>query len=239
MNRKKVDNRIRILIENGIQTKQRSMFFIVGNQCRNQVPILHHMLTKAQVKPKMSVLWCYKKELGFSTWVVCFKCSNGFLEDFFYRNRRHKMKQLQKSVKSGTLNLESDDPFSLFVVSTDVRYCYYNETHKILGNTYSMCILQVSLLWTSSNLYLSSDLHLLIKRSSLLGLWSTNSKFISSNNWDSWGFWYHYLLAAFNEVFKTTLHDDNGKMKPLNITIINDLASRMFTQDLELNLTMM
>ena len=67
MVRKKVDNRIRVLIENGVATKHRTMFFVVGDQGRNQVVILHHMLSKAQVKARPSVLWCYKKELGFST----------------------------------------------------------------------------------------------------------------------------------------------------------------------------
>lgn len=31
-----------------------------------QVVILHHMLSKAAIKARPSVLWCYKKELGFS-----------------------------------------------------------------------------------------------------------------------------------------------------------------------------
>ena len=31
-----------------------------------QVVILHHMLSKAVVRARPSVLWCYKKELGFS-----------------------------------------------------------------------------------------------------------------------------------------------------------------------------
>lgn len=31
-----------------------------------QVVILHHMMSKAVVKARPSVLWCYKKELGFS-----------------------------------------------------------------------------------------------------------------------------------------------------------------------------
>ena len=31
-----------------------------------QVVILHHMLSKASVRARPSVLWCYKKELGFS-----------------------------------------------------------------------------------------------------------------------------------------------------------------------------
>ncbi|KDE04702.1 hypothetical protein MVLG_04842 [Microbotryum lychnidis-dioicae p1A1 Lamole] len=34
------------------------------------------------------------------------------------------------------------DPFELFVSVTDVRYTYYKDTHKILGQTFSMLILQ-------------------------------------------------------------------------------------------------
>ena len=51
------------------------------------------------------------------------------------------MRQLQKKLKSGTVDL--DDPFELFIAATTIRYCYYSETHKILGSTYGMCVLQV------------------------------------------------------------------------------------------------
>lgn len=43
----------------------------------------------------------------------------------------------------GLLDTETEDPFSLFVASTSIRYCYYSDTHKILGNTFGMCVLQV------------------------------------------------------------------------------------------------
>ncbi|KAI1903930.1 hypothetical protein AGOR_G00000480 [Albula goreensis] len=122
--RKKVDNRIRVQIENGVAQHHRTLFVVVGDQGRDQVVILHHMLSKATVRARPSVLWCYKKELGFSS------------------HRKKRMRQLQKKIKTGTLNLKQDDPFELFVAATNIRYCYYNETHKILGNTYGMCILQ-------------------------------------------------------------------------------------------------
>lgn len=71
------------------------------------------------------------------------------------------MRQLQKKIKTGTLNLNQDDPFELFIAATNIRYCYYNETHKILGNTYGMCVLQVRLsalrLHTSGYTLQSSD----------------------------------------------------------------------------------
>lgn len=122
--RKKVDNRIRVQIENGVALHHRTMFVVVGDHGRDQVVILHHMLSKSTVRARPSVLWCYKKELGFSS------------------NRKKRMRQLQKKIKTGTLNLKQDDPFELFIASTNIRYCYYNETHKILGNTYGLCVLQ-------------------------------------------------------------------------------------------------
>ena len=42
-----------------------------------QVVILHHMLSKATMKQRPSVLWCFKKELGFSTYL--FKHSHVYL----------------------------------------------------------------------------------------------------------------------------------------------------------------
>lgn len=122
--RKKIDNRIRVQIENGVSLQHRSMFVVVGDRGRDQVVILHHMLSKAAVRARPSVLWCYKKDLGFSS------------------NRKKRMRQLQKKIKTGTLNLNQDDPFELFVAATNIRYCYYNETHKVLGNTFGMCVLQ-------------------------------------------------------------------------------------------------
>ncbi|XP_020638486.3 RNA cytidine acetyltransferase [Pogona vitticeps] len=124
MQRKKVDNRIRVLIENGVAERHRTLFVIVGDRGKDQVVILHHMLSKAAVKARPSVLWCYKKELGFSS------------------HRKKRMRQLQKKIKTGMLDLKQDDPFELFIAATNIRYCYYNETHKILGNTFGMCVLQ-------------------------------------------------------------------------------------------------
>lgn len=55
------------------------------------------------------------------------------------------MRQIKKMQQRGLLDPESEDPFALFVASTDIRYCYYSETHKVLGNTFGMCVLQVCL----------------------------------------------------------------------------------------------
>ena len=83
------------------------------------------MLSKTNLK-QANVLWCYKKGLAFSS------------------HRKKRMKQLKAKMKTGEVCVNEDDPFEMFVSMTEIRYCYYKETHKILGNTYKMCVLQVS-----------------------------------------------------------------------------------------------
>ncbi|KAK0425983.1 hypothetical protein QR680_009485 [Steinernema hermaphroditum] len=124
MVRTKLDNRIRTLIENGVAAGHRSMFAVVGDKGRDQIVILHHILSKAVVAARPSILWCYKKDLGFSS------------------HRKKRMKEVQKKLALGKINVREDDPFELFVSSTEIRYCYYSESHKILGNTYGMLVLQ-------------------------------------------------------------------------------------------------
>ena len=48
----------------------------------------------------------------------------------------------QKKAQHGNMNVDEDDPFDLFIAASNIRFCYYKETHKILGSTYGMCILQ-------------------------------------------------------------------------------------------------
>lgn len=48
--KKKIDERIRILIENCVRTNHRSLFCIIGDRGLYQVVNLHYMLSKARVK---------------------------------------------------------------------------------------------------------------------------------------------------------------------------------------------
>jgi len=50
--------------------------------------------------------------------------------------------QLSQRIKRGIRDANTEDPFELFVTLNNIRYVYYKETEKILGNTYGMCILQ-------------------------------------------------------------------------------------------------
>lgn len=131
MVRMKVDPRVKHLIEQCVAENHRSFFVIIGDHGRDQIVHLHYMLSKAQVSARPSVLWCYKKELGFSS----------------HRQKRMKIIEKQrKKVINNSANLQEDyeqeNLFDRFLTTTDIRYCYYKETEKILGNTYGMLILQ-------------------------------------------------------------------------------------------------
>ncbi|OQS05481.1 N-acetyltransferase 10 [Thraustotheca clavata] len=124
MVKKKVDARVRTLLENCVKTNHRSFIVLVGDHGKDQVVNLHYILSKTVVKARPKVLWCYKKELGFST------------------HKQKRMKQIKKQMSRGLYDSNTEDPFELFISSTDIRWCYYKETQKILGKTYGMCVLQ-------------------------------------------------------------------------------------------------
>mmetsp|Transcript_12281 Transcript_12281/g.10242 ORF Transcript_12281/g.10242 Transcript_12281/m.10242 type:complete len:91 (-) Transcript_12281:149-421(-) len=48
---------------------------------------------------------------------------------------------MKKAIKQGKYDTATDDPFELFLSSTDIRFCYYRDSETILGKTYDMCVL--------------------------------------------------------------------------------------------------
>ena len=86
---------------------------------------LHYILSNTDLKQNKSVLWAYKKDLlGFTS------------------HRKKREKKHRKEVKRGIREPNTEDPFELFLTLQNIRYVYYKETEKILGNTFGMCILQ-------------------------------------------------------------------------------------------------
>lgn len=122
--KKKVDSRIRQTLEDAVKNNHRAFILLVGDKGRDQVVNLHYILSKMTLKTRPPVLWMYKKELGFSS------------------NKKKRMKVIKKRIKQGLVDPNKDDPFELFISSTSIRFAYYKESHKILGNTYGMCVLQ-------------------------------------------------------------------------------------------------
>ncbi|KAG8527152.1 killer toxin resistant protein [Bacidia gigantensis] len=125
MPRKAIDSRIPTLIRNCVQEKKRSFFIIVGDRAKDVIVHLHYILTSVDIKQNKSVLWAYKKDLlGFTS------------------HRRKREQKIKKEIKRGIREPNTEDPFELFLTLHNIRYVYYKETEKILGNTFGMCILQ-------------------------------------------------------------------------------------------------
>ncbi|TDG40653.1 hypothetical protein AWZ03_012925 [Drosophila navojoa] len=121
MVKKKIDNRIRVMIENGVKLGHRTMFVIIGDKARDQVPILYDILIKSTVKARPTVLWCYKnKDEAISN---------------------HGKKRAKK-IAHGKVDVNEVDLFDAFRVATTIHGRYYSETHAILGRTYGVCVLQ-------------------------------------------------------------------------------------------------
>ncbi|QPG76232.1 killer toxin resistant protein [Brettanomyces nanus] len=125
-NKKKIlDARIPDLIRNGLQTRQRSFIIMVGDKSRDQIPNLHYLMMNTDLKMNKSILWAYKKKLlGFTS---------------HRKKREHKIK---KDIKRGRREANELDPFEAFISNQQIRYVYYKESDKILGNTYGMLVLQ-------------------------------------------------------------------------------------------------
>lgn len=59
-----------------------------------------------------------------------------------FRHRKKREAKIKRDVKRGIREPNDQDPFEIFVTVTDIRYTYYKESHKILGHTYGMLVLQ-------------------------------------------------------------------------------------------------
>ena len=208
--KKKVDPRVRQLLENAVASHTRAFFIIVGDKGREQVVNLHYIMSKATIKARPTVLWCYKKELGFSS------------------HKQKRMKEIKKKAQRGQIDIETiqDDPFELFITSTKIRYCYYNETHTILGHTYGMLVLQDFEAMTPNLLARTIEtvegggcVVLLLKTmTSLKQLYSMTMDVHSRFRTHS----HQSVVARFNERFLLSLRDcasclvlDDGQLRPL------------------------
>ncbi|KAI9626064.1 hypothetical protein H4Q26_016053 [Puccinia striiformis f. sp. tritici PST-130] len=60
----------------------------------------------------------------------------------FHLKSKEARTKIKREVKKGHREVGDMDPFELFVSLTDIRYTYYKETEKILGQTFGMLVLQ-------------------------------------------------------------------------------------------------
>lgn len=122
--KKKVYGDIRALVEHCVSTNERCLFLIVGDKSRFQVANLHYLLQRVSGK-KPNVLWCYKKSLEVSS------------------HQKKRQKLANKLAKKGLYDETTESPYELFLRTTDIKYVYYRDSQKVLGQTFSVLVLQV------------------------------------------------------------------------------------------------
>jgi len=125
MTKKKVDDRVRILIDNIAHQKHRGIVLLVGDRGREQIVNLHSMISRAQHNSKVNVLWCMKAEPDFGT-----------------TGKRGMNRKARLEIKGGMSTESTVENFQTWLSQTQIRFCQYKESHKVLGQTFGMAVLQ-------------------------------------------------------------------------------------------------
>ncbi|KAK7196225.1 GNAT acetyltransferase 2 like protein [Novymonas esmeraldas] len=125
MVKRKVDDRVKALIDDVAHHKHRGLVLLVGDRAKDQVVSLHHMVSRANHDAKVSVLWCMREDVDFGS-----------------TGKKQQERRARLEVKGGLSTEASKEAFQTFLAQTNIRFCKYAETHKILGQTFGMAVLQ-------------------------------------------------------------------------------------------------
>nr|CAJ2470646.1 unnamed protein product [Leishmania braziliensis] len=125
MVKRKVDDRVKTLIDDVAHHKHRGLILLVGDRAKDQVVNLHLMVSRANHNAKVNILWCMRKD-----------------PDFGSTGKKQQEKRARLEVKGGLSTEASKEAFQTFLAQTNVRFCKYAETHRILGQTFGMAVLQ-------------------------------------------------------------------------------------------------
>lgn len=108
------------------------------------------------------------------------------------------MREIQKKNSRGlSLAQAKESPFELFLTQTEIRFTYYKDTYKVLGNTFGMCVLQV--------LFQLPEVDLRI------GLRSTHAQLTREDNRDGGGWRPHRRADEVGDLTQAVLFDDDGR----------------------------
>ncbi|KAJ8440987.1 hypothetical protein Cgig2_020016 [Carnegiea gigantea] len=127
---REVDERIRILIENGVKSRHRSCLSSLVTRLENRHSVsfaeIHKLLSIFTIcsARQCSARQCYKDKLEFSS-----------------HKKKHR-KQVKKLMQKGHLDPGKVYPFSIFMESGGITNCSYKDSVRVLGKTFGMCILQ-------------------------------------------------------------------------------------------------
>jgi N-acetyltransferase 10 len=145
---------------------------------------------------------------------------------------RKRIQEIKREQARGIYDAERDDPFELFISSTNIRWTYYKETDRILGQTFGMCVLQdfealtPNILARTIETVEGGGLIILLMKTvkSLKQLYTISMDVHSRFRTEA----HHEVVPRFNERFILSLSECHGCLvldDELNILPISSLAS--------------
>lgn len=92
------------------------------------------------------ILWICFAFICLFFWKIFLYCFFALLNWFaiWCSHKKKRAKQMKKLLLRGQLDRDKVDDFSLFLETGGLTYCLYKDSERILGNTFRMCILQVT-----------------------------------------------------------------------------------------------
>ncbi|EPR79922.1 N-acetyltransferase 10 [Spraguea lophii 42_110] len=119
MHKKKVPDEILYFLSKNVKKNHRSVF-VIPSTCSHYVSSLHYLLSKYKISS--NVLWIYKKLI-------------------IDKKLNKKIMQIKRK-QNAEIEINKDDPFEVFISTTDINYVNYDEIDTILGNTYNILVIQ-------------------------------------------------------------------------------------------------
>jgi N-acetyltransferase 10 len=97
------------------KNQYRSILLLIGEKSKEKIPFIHYLWSKSSTQIRSDILWCYQ---------------NKNKPSIFNLNHKKYFKKKKEKNEQNFFNLKM------------VRYCLYKDTKKLLGNSFSMVVLE-------------------------------------------------------------------------------------------------
>lgn len=124
--RKVVDQRIVELIQRCADNRERALFVITGKSSVERIADIYSLWVNKTMLPKASILWCYEENIALS----------GYRQKQLTKLKHNRKLGIQKEIT------DEDTPQNLMLRHATIKFMYYKDTARALGQTYDILVLQ-------------------------------------------------------------------------------------------------
>ena len=124
--RKVVDRKIVELIQRCADNRERALFVITGKLSVERIADIYSLWVNKTMLPKASILWCYEENIALS----------GYRQKQLTKLKHNRKIGIQKEIT------DEDTPQNLMLRHATIKFMYYKDTARALGQTYDILVLQ-------------------------------------------------------------------------------------------------